>query len=291
MSNGDLSYDGIELGKQYGPYKYPLAERIPRILEATENAHPWHHGRSPWGPPVAPPSLLGSMCMRFIDSIAPIAPGTLHTRQDVQTLAALRLDRQPIAYGKFVEKYERRGRRWAVFEARFRDETGLLIGHGRTTLAFPERVETKDGVSRGEEHASERKGHLDPITRTLTQEHMTAFSEDSANALRGSSIHVQPEVAKKFGYEKTIAQGMMAADYISEMMTGVLGKQWFEYADLSLTFLHPILCGDTLTVNGSLQSEALEGAVMRRVFELWAENQRGEAVAAGTAGSLVIPPA
>ena len=287
----DLSYDGIELGKPYGPYYYPLKERMPRILEATENAHPWHHGRSPWGPPVAPPSILGSVCMRFIDWIAPLAPGTLHTRQDVETLAALRLDRQPIAYGKFVEKYERRGRRWGVFEARFRDETGLLIGHGRTTLAFPERVETKDDGSRGEKQASERRGHLDPITRTLTQEHMTAFSEDSANALRGTSAHIQPEVAKKFGYETTLAQGMMAADYISEMMNGVLGKQWFEYANLSLTFLHPILRGDTLTVNGSLQSETLEGAVMRRVFEVWAENQRGEAVAAGTAGSLVIPPA
>jgi acyl dehydratase len=70
----------------------------------------------------------------------------------------------------------------------------------------------------------------------------------------------------------------------------VLGKQWFEYADLSLTFLQPILCGDKLTANGSLQGETLEGAVMHQVFEVWAENQRGEPVAAGTAGSLVIPP-
>lgn len=285
----DLSYDGLELGKQYGPYYYPLKDRIARILEATENAYPWHHGRSPWGPPVAPPSILGSICMRFVDWIAPIAPGTLHTRQDVETLAALRLDRQPIAYGKFVEKYERRGRRWAVFEARFRDETGLLIGHGRTTLAFPERVATKDEPSKGESKPAERIGHLEGITRTITQEKMTAFSEDSMNAQRGTSIHISPEVAKASGFETTIAQAMMAADYISETMTGVLGKQWFEYADLSLTFLHPILCGDTLTANGHLQSETLEGAVMRRVFEVWAENQGGDVVAAGMAGSLVIP--
>jgi acyl dehydratase len=287
----DLSYDGIELGKQYGPYYYPLKDRITRILEATENNYPWHHGRSPWGPPVAPPSILGGACMRFIDSIAPIAPGTLHARQDVQTLAALRLDRQPIAYGQFVEKYERRGHRWTVFEARFRDETGLLIGHGRTTLAFPERIETKDEPPKDEPRASQRKGHLEAITRTITQEKMTAFSEDSMNAQRGTSIHISPEVAKAAGFETTIAQGMMAADYISELMTGVLGKQWFEDADLSLTFLHPIPCGATLTANGRLQSETLEGAVMRRVFEVWAENERGEPVAVGTAGSLVIPPA
>ncbi len=289
MPQADLAYDDIELGKQFGPYYYPLRDRISRILEATENAHPWQHGRSPWGPPVAPPSILGSICMRFIDWVAPIAPGTLHARQDVSTAAALRLDRQPIGYGKFVEKYERRGRRWAVFEARFRDETGIIIGHGTTTLAFPERVETKDEPEEPRETKPERKGELTPITRTITQEMMTAFSEDSANAQRGTSIHISPDVAKKAGFETTIAQGMMAADYISEIMTGVLGKEWFEYADLSLAFLHPILCGDTLTANGRLKEATPEGAVLHKVYEVWAENQRGEAVAAGTAGSLVMP--
>jgi acyl dehydratase len=290
MPQADLSYDAIELGKSYGPYKYPLSERIARILEATENVHPWHQGRSPWGPPVAPPSILGSICMRFADWIAPIAPGTLHARQDIRTDAALRLDRQPIAYGTFVEKYERRGRRWAVFEARFRDETGLIIGRGRTTLVFPQRVETADDpVEKGDSKTLERKAELTPITHAITQEKMTAFSEDSANARRGTSIHISPDVAKKAGFETTIAQGMMAADYISEMMTGVLGKEWFAFADLSLTFLRPILCGDTLTANGRLKDEAMEGAVLHKVYEVWAENQRGESVAAGSAGSLVMP--
>lgn len=284
----DLSYDGIELGKQYGPYYYPLQDRIARILEATENEHPWHRARSPWGPPVAPPSILGNVCMRFIDWIAPVPPGTLHARQDVETQAALRLDRHPMGYGKFVEKYERRGRRWAVFEARFRDETGLLIGHGRTTIAFPEKVETKDEPAEEKKHP-ERKGEFTPITRTLTQDKMTAFSEDSYNAQNNRSIHVQPEVAKAAGFDTTVAQAAMAADYISEMMTGVFGKEWFEYANLSLVFLNPTLNGDTLTANGRLKEAPLEGAVVRKVYEVWAENQHGDAVAAGAASSLVRP--
>lgn len=284
----DLSYDGIELGKQYGPYYYPLQDRIARTLEATENEHPWHHGRSPWGPPVAPPSILGNVCMRFIDWIAPVPPGTLHARQEIETQAALRLDRHPMGYGKFVEKYERRGRRWAVFEARFRDETGLLIGHGRTTIAFPGKVETKDEPPE-EKKRPERKGELTAITRTLTQDKMTAFSEDSYNAQNGRSIHVHPEVAKAAGFGTTVAQAAMAADYISEMMTGVFGKEWFEYATLSLVFLNPILNGDSLTANGRLKEAPLEGAVVRKVYEVWSENQRGDAVAAGTASSLVRP--
>src|SRR3989442_8666435 len=134
----DLTYDAIDLEKECGPWKYPLKERIARHLEAVENEHPWHHERSPWGPPVAPPSILGNAAERFMESIASVPAGTLHTKQEIETAAALRLDRKPIGYGRFVDKYQRRGRRWFVFESRWRDETGLIIGHSPLTMALPE---------------------------------------------------------------------------------------------------------------------------------------------------------
>jgi len=286
----DLSYDTIEVGQDFGPWKYPLKERIARHLEAVENEHPWHRERSPWGPPVAPPSILGNAALRFLDSIAPVPPGTLHAKHEIETTAALRVDRQPVGYGRFTDKYEKRGRRWFVFETRWRDETGLIIGKSKLTMAFLE-----EGGSRKEEEGGqkpeigERKGELTAILRTLTQEKMTAYSEDSANAVRGMSIHVQPEVAKKAGFETTVAQGLMSADYISEMMTALLGKEWFENAKLSLAFLRPVLSGETLSTNGRLAESALDGAVVRRVYEVWCENGRGETVTAGTATALVRP--
>jgi acyl dehydratase len=118
---------------------------------------------------------------------------------------------------------------------------------------------------------------------------MTAYSEDSANAQRGQSIHVHSEVAQKAGFDRTVAQGLMAADYMSELMTGAFGKEWFEFAGLSVAFLRPILAGDTVTANARVSEKLEEGAVLRKVYEVWAENERGEAVAAGHAHSLVIP--
>lgn len=290
----DISYDGIEVGQHYGPWKYPLRERIARHLEAVENSHPWHHERSPWGPPVAPPSILGNAALRFIDAIAPLPPGTLHAKQEIETFAALRLDRQPVGYGRFVDKYERRGRRWFVFESRWRDETGLVIGHSRVTMAFPgkgegagNKEEEKGGTGRA---LGEREpGTLPPIVRTLTQERMTAYSEDSANALRGTSIHVHAEAAQKAGFATTVAQGLMAADYISEVMGNVLGRQWYENATLSLAFVRPMLCGQTITAGGRLAESVPDGAVLRRVYEVWCSNDHGETVASGTATALVMP--
>jgi acyl dehydratase len=292
----DLSYDAIEVGQEYGPWKYPLKDRIARHLKAVENPHPWHHDRSPWGPPVAPPSILGNAALRFLDSIAQVPPGTLHAKHEIETAAALRLDRQPIGYGRFTDKYERRGRQWFAFQSRWRDETGLLIGHSTLTMAFPKEQgagiqgqgeQSQVGEQKSEE--GERKGELTPVTRTLTQERMTAYSEDSANALRGLSIHVQPQAAKKAGFETTVAQGLMSADYISEMMTERLGKEWFENAKLSLAFLRPVLCGDTLTASGRLAEAAQDGAVVRRVYDVWCENAAGDAVTAGTAIALTQP--
>jgi acyl dehydratase len=285
----DLSYDAIEVGNECGPWKYPLKERIARHLEAVENAHPWHHERSPWGPPVAPPSILGNAALRFLDSIGPVPPGTLHAKHEIETAAALRLDRQPVAYGRFADKYERRGRKWFVFETRWRDETGLLIGHSTLTMAFPgeQAARSKEQEPGGKSEEAVRKPELTPVTRMLTQDRITAYSEDSANALRGMSIHVQPEAAKKAGFDRTVAQGLMSADYISEMLTALLGKEWFENAKLSLVFLKPVLCGETLTVNGRLAEAVEDGAVVRRVYDVWCENPAGEAVAAGTATALV----
>jgi acyl dehydratase len=284
----EISYDSIDVGRAYGPWEYPLAERIGRYLEAIENRHPWHTERSPWGPPVAPPSILGLAAMRFMDSIGPVPAGTLHAKQQIDTEKALRLDRRLIGYGEFSDKFEKRGRKYFTFEARFRDETGIIIGRSRVTMVFPPDAPPEDGERAPREEA-EREGELAPLTRTLSQEKMTAYSEDSANAQRGQSIHVHPEVAQKAGFDRTVAQGLMAADYISELMTGAFGKEWFEFAGLSVAFLRPILEGDTVTANARVSEALEEGAVLRKVYEVWAENDRGEAVAAGHAHSLIIP--
>jgi acyl dehydratase len=282
----ELTYDSIEIGKKYGPWEYPLAERFPRYLEAVENHHQWHNDRSPWGPAVAPPSFLGLAAMRFLDHVGPVPPGTLHTHQEIETAAALRLDRRPHAYGEFIDKFEKRGRKYFKFQTRWRDETGIILGHSTVTMAFPPEGDLESGPAK--DHP-QREGELTPLERDVTQEKMTAYSEDSANVARGQSIHVHPDVAKAAGFERTVAHGLIAADYIGELMTVAFGKDWFENAGLSVSFLKPILEGDTITATGRLSQRSQEGAVERKTFEVWADNQHGEAVAAGHAFALVIP--
>jgi len=284
----DLSYEGIELNREYGPWPYDWRALIERYLGAVDNAFPWHRDGSPWGPPVAPPALLGNAGLRFIDSIAPVPPGTLHAKQEIELSNALRRDRELIGYGRFVEKYERRGRRWFVFSARFRDGSGLLVGHATVTMAFPEVTGT-EGKGRGkrEGDSGPRVAALTLPPRSLSREKIAAYSEDSANARRGQSIHANPHIAAAKGFPDAVAQGMMSADYISELMTGRFERGWLLHGRLSLAFVAPSFAGDTLTAKAAKREEQDEGAFIRHVYDAWCENQRGEVVTVGTASAVV----
>lgn len=280
----ELSYENIDTSKQYGPYYYPLADRAARYLEAIENSHEWHHRRSPAGAPVAPPTLLGLIGMRFLDDVGPVPPGTVHARQEIEIRNAIRLDRRPILYGQFVDKSERRGRKRFTFEGRCRDDTGLLLGATRVTMVFP--AEGAEG-GKPSEKAERGANELTAVSHELTQEKMTAYAEDSANHIRSKSIHTQEEVAKAAGFPTTVANGLMAFDYIGEMMEQELGRKWYEFATLSVAFLAPPLRGQTLTTGGRLTEESAEGAAVRRVYEVWCDNDAGQTVAAGTATAIV----
>src|SRR3990170_2353339 len=280
----DLSYEGIELNREYGPWQYDWRALIERYLEAVDNAFPWHRDGSPWGPPVAPPTLLGNAALRFIDSIAPVPPGTLHAKQEIELSNALRRDRELIGYGRFLEKYERRGRRWFAFSARFRDGSGLLVGHSTVTMAFPAEEE---GSRKKEGDGGPREAELTLPPRALSREKIAAYSEDSANARRGQSIHSNPHIAEAKGFPDAVAQGMMSADYISELMTARFERGWLLQGRLSLAFVAPSFAGDTLTAKAAKREEQDEGAFTRHVYDAWCENQRGEVVTVGTASGVV----
>lgn len=259
MPDSELTFDSIETGKLYGPYYYPLADRFAPCVEAIENDHEWHKRRSPAGPPVAPPTLLGLIGVRFVDDVGQVPPGTVHVRQEIEIKNSIRSDRKPILYGQFTDKSEKQ----VTFEAKCRDDTGLILGVTRVTMGI---AGVEEGSGKKEE--GHGKNELTAISRTLTEEKIAAYSEGLASA--------QP--------------GLMAFDYIGEMMERHLERAWYEYAGLSITFLTPPQEGQTLTTGGRLAEEHEEGAVIRQVYEVWCDNDAGETVAAGTATALAIPP-
>lgn len=116
---------------------------------------------------------------------------------------------------------------------------------------------------------------------------MTAYSEEGQTAKRGISIHINEEVAREAGYRGTLAQGLMSADYLSEMMAEAFGRGWIQGGRLSVKLIVPVYAGDEITAKGVIKEIIPEGEAQRVVVDVWCENQRGQQVTVGTASALV----
>ena len=122
---------------------------------------------------------------------------------------------------------------------------------------------------------------LPPLTKPIAQRQIDAYS-----GVRPYSIHTDAEWARKKGFAAPLAQGMMSTAYVSQMMVQFLGEGFVKGGKMGVSFIKPVLAGDTLTVRGSVRSKDAEGAHTRVTVEFWCENQQGVKTMVGTASGL-----
>lgn len=122
---------------------------------------------------------------------------------------------------------------------------------------------------------------LPSLRKTIAQRQIDCYS-----GVRPNSIHTDPEWAKKKGFSAPLAQAMMSTAYVSQLMTGYLGEGFVTGGKVSVSFIKPVLAGDTLTVRGRVKSRESEGDRTRVTVECWCENQDGVMTMVGTASGL-----
>jgi phosphate acetyltransferase len=122
---------------------------------------------------------------------------------------------------------------------------------------------------------------LPPIVKEIPQRRIDAYS-----GVRPNYIHSDEAFARKKGFAAPLAQAMMSTAYVSELMTRFVGAGFVKGGRLSMTFIKPVLAGDTLTVHGVVKERQPEGGRTRVTVEVWCENQHGEKTAVGTASGL-----
>jgi 3-hydroxybutyryl-CoA dehydratase len=122
---------------------------------------------------------------------------------------------------------------------------------------------------------------LAPRVKPIAQRQIDAYS-----GVRPKSIHTDAEWAKQKGFAAPLAQGLMSTGYVSQMMVDFLGEGFVRGGSLNVSFIQPVLAGDTLTVHGAVKSKEPEGANTRVTVEFWCENQQGVKTLVGTASGL-----
>lgn len=299
-------YENIVLGEEFGPIEEVVDEyKVKRFAFMLDDYHPWYFGDSPFGKRIGHAAILANDLLQLFTQV--YDPNTvvgLHTQEELWFVNPVFVGERAVLHGKYVEKYERRGKGYVVMEAEARGEDGrVLLRHrgveilhiqpgpvmGKGTAEPPERRVTGEYRRDVAPVTRARCGlapgtPLAPLTKRIMQDQIAVFSGVGKHL---KNIHTDLEVARKGGLPNTIAQGMMETIYLTELLASFFGPAWFTTGWEKMKFIAPVFSGETLTARGVVTGESHDAEATRLELEIWCENAAGRMTAAGWASARV----
>jgi acyl dehydratase len=128
-----LTFDALTVGDEFVSDEHLVTpEDIETYAFAVDDHHPWFFGPSPFGGPVAHPTLLGNQALRLRHSKY-IVPAGLHAKMEFNFLQPLRAGMRVRSRGRVIDKYRRRGKPYMVTEFVTEDEHGAPLVRGQFT--------------------------------------------------------------------------------------------------------------------------------------------------------------
>jgi acyl dehydratase len=126
-----LTYDALRVGEAFESNDHVVTpEDIEAYAWAVEDHHPWFSGDSPFGGPIAHPTLMANQALMMRHNHY-VVPGGLHARMEFEFLEPIRPGMRVRSHGRVVDKYERRGKPYMVTEFETRAEGGTVLVRGR----------------------------------------------------------------------------------------------------------------------------------------------------------------
>ncbi len=302
-------YENIVLEEDFGPIQEVVDDyRVKKFAFMMDDYHPWYFGDSPFGKPIGHAAILANDLLQLFTQV--YDPNTvvgLHTQEELWFVNPVFVGERVRLYGKYVEKYERRGKGYVVMEADARGEDGrMLLRHrgveilhiqpgpvvGKSTAEVVEKRVTGKYRKDLEPVIRARRGilagtSLVPLVKRVMQDQIAVFSLVGKHL---KNIHTDLEVARRAGLPTTIAQGMMVTVYLTELLTSFFGPSWFTTGWETMKFIAPLLSGETVTARGVVTGERREAEGTRLELEIWCENSAGKMTVAGWASARVNEP-
>jgi acyl dehydratase len=126
----DLPYDELEAGVRYGPYREVVDASLAERLAGTIG--------EPVEVSVAPPAVFPALFLRALArALGGIPSGAILAKQELEFHALVPIG-APLDITTWVgEKYERRGRNFAVIEFDLRDGEATSVVTGRKVIVWP----------------------------------------------------------------------------------------------------------------------------------------------------------
>lgn len=299
-------YENIELHEDFGPITEMVDDyAVKKFAFVMDDYNPWYFEQSPFGRRIAHAGILANDILQLFTQV--YDPNTvvgLHTHEELWFVNPIVVPERVRLYGKYVEKYERRGKGYVMMEADARGEDGrVLVRHrgieilhiepssvvGKGTAEQPERRVTGEYRKDIEPAPRAVRGLLPgtPLVPLHKQPHQDQIAVFSMVGKHFRNIHTDIEVARRAGLTTTLAQGQMEAVYLTELLTTFFGASWFTTGWQKVKFIRPVYCGDKLRACGVVSQERQQGGDTMLDLDIWVENEKGEMTAAGWASGRV----
>lgn len=138
-----IAYEVVQIGEEFRSDDFTVKpEDVDTFAFAVDDHDPWyfeHENDSPFEGKITHPVLLGNQAL-FMRHNKYIVPAGLHAKIQFEFVEPIRVGMRVRAYGKLIDKYERRGRHYIVTEFETREEeTGQVLVRGQfTQMIFPQ---------------------------------------------------------------------------------------------------------------------------------------------------------
>ena len=285
----------VYVGRDYGGATYEITpELVAAYIAGTGDDNPWYRDSSPLGGPLAPALILHSAVYRTVEWYLPNIYGNLHSRQEWELFAPVRVGERLTTRSVIIDRYLKRDREYLVNEVVVGNAaTGQIVSRSRTHQSFlianPPRAEGFV-VDRAREKDSKRSFHVgarggEPIEapmRQVTEAMCMAFSGPARN------YHTDRSKAIELGFPEIVVQGMLSVCMVAEMMTRRFGLGFLAGGKMDLRLVNVLWGNDTTGPRGLVVERRPEGKRMRAEVEVWCEKVDGTKTVVGTASAIEL---
>jgi len=115
---------------------------------------------------------------------------------------------------------------------------------------------------------------------------ITPLIKVAKNTAQGMGIHDDAR-ARTLGFKGALVPGVTSLAYVMEMLMNLFGENWMTSGEINLSFINPLYEGERVMARAIVRDKKVEDQGLRLFLEVWAENDEGGKIAAGTASGLL----
>jgi len=284
----------VHVGQDLGAEEYAITPELVRwYIDAVEDDHPWYHGPSPFGGPVAPALLFHNpnyMNGRRNLWYLPNVHGNLHAKQRWELFNPMIVGEPVQNRGLVVDRYLKRDREFVVAEGMLSDLSGRLLARVRSTQSFlPDQIRTGIVVERAQEAGQARRveSGADPTAERVSgKRHVVGVYQCDRFVGEVRNYHNDAAESAKLGFPDIVVVGSLSTCFVSDMMTQQFGEGWLCGGRMDLNFINVLWAGEAVTTLGTVRERTREGSLWRTHLDVWTEKDDGTKTTVGAASAL-----